>query len=112
MSDETPVPETLATVADQIGALARSVDDRFAQVDDRFAQVDARFAQVDARFDELKAHLDVKIEAVHEDVKRIYDVLMAQQEHLRRNEREHEAFQKRLDAHDVRILALERKRRS
>ena len=47
------MPETLATIAEKITALGKSVDERFAQVDERFAQVDARFADIDTRFDEV-----------------------------------------------------------
>ena len=48
MSD-TPMPETLESLAGKITALTEVVKGGFAAVDERFTQVDARFAQVDAR---------------------------------------------------------------
>ena len=130
MPDEHRVPETLETLAEKIGALGKAIEAQFAQVDARFAQVGAefaqvgsefaqvneRFAQIDARITteiaEVKAQLGVKIEAVGEDVKRVYDVLIGQQKRNEANDSDHATFTQRLDTHDVRILALEKKPRS
>jgi tetrahydromethanopterin S-methyltransferase subunit G len=123
MSDEKPVPETLETLAEKIGALGKAIDAQFAQVDARFDQVDARFDQVDARFEqidaritteiaEVKTHLGVKIEALAEDVRRVYDAVIGQQTRNERNDTDHATFARRLDNHDVRLLALEKKPRS
>jgi hypothetical protein len=56
---ETPVPETLETIAAKIDALAKSNDQRFATVDQQLA--------------ETRAHLGVKIEALDTKVVQIYD---------------------------------------
>lgn len=111
VSDETPVPETLETIAAKIAALGQSIDARFAQVDARFAQVDTRFAQVDARFDEQKAQLRVEIEAVNANVMRVYDAVIAQQKTNATNDDEHRTIERHLDDHEIRIIALERDKR-
>jgi hypothetical protein len=105
MSDEKPVPETLDTISAKIAALGKSIDARFAQVD-------AHFAQVDARFDKVTTELRVEIEAVNENVNRVYDAVIAQREKNEANVTEHDAFGKRLENHEIRILALERDRRN
>jgi hypothetical protein len=105
MSDEKPVPETLDTISAKIAALGKSIDARFAQVD-------AHFAQVDARFDKVTTELRVEIEAVNENVNRVYDAVIAQREKNEANVAEHERLGKRLENHEVRILALERDTRN
>jgi hypothetical protein len=92
MSD-TPMPETLQTIAAKITALGKSMDERFERVDRQFADV--------------KAQLGVKIEAVDAKVDLVYDVLIAQQQYAGANALAHDEFRERLDNHDVRILALE-----
>ena len=56
----------------------------------------------------MKAQLGVKIEAVDAKIVRVYDAVIAMGEGSKRNAREHKTFKKRLDNHDVRILALEK----
>lgn len=85
--------ETLETIAQKITALGVSIDQRFAKVDQQFA--------------ETKAQLGVKIEAVDEKVVRVYDAVMALREHHETNLKAHTKVNKRLDDHDIRILALE-----
>jgi RNA processing factor Prp31 len=84
---EKPVPETLETIA---------------------AKIDALNTSVDRRFDETRAQLGVKIEAVDTKVTQIYDEVIAMREEAKRNAAEHKTFTKRLNNHDVRILALEK----
>src|SRR5258705_12875635 len=91
---ENPVPETLETIAAKIDALSKSVDKRFATVDQQFS--------------ETRAQLGVKIEAVETKVVQVYDEVIAMGEEPKRNATEHKTFAKRLDNHDVRILALEK----
>ncbi len=98
MSDEKPVPETLETIAEKISALGRSID--------------ARFAQVDMRFDELKAQLRTEIEAVDARVQLVYEAVTSQQTKGAANDADHATFNRRLDNHDVRLLALERQKRN
>lgn len=86
MSNETPVPETLETIAQKITALGKSIDQQLAEV---------------------KAQLGVKIEAVEEKVNRVYDVVIAQREINTANMKAHEGFTARLENHEIRILALE-----
>jgi len=87
MADENPVPETLQTIAAKIDALSKSVD---------------------LRFEETRAQLGVKIEAVDTKVEQVYDEVIAMREETKRNAAEHKTFTKRLDNHDVRVLALEK----
>ena len=89
MSDEHPVPETLETIAASIRQLKSSMD---------------------VRFDELKAQLRMEIETVDGRVRLVYDEVIAQRAYHKRNAKEHATFVKRLDDHDTRILALERKK--
>jgi hypothetical protein len=91
---EKPVPETLETIAVKIDALTKSHDERFATIDQQFAEV--------------KAQLGVKIEAVDAKVVKVYDEVIAMRGDAKRNAMEHKVFTKRLDNHDVRILALEK----
>jgi hypothetical protein len=91
---ETPVPETLETIAAKIDALAKSNDQRFATVDQQLA--------------DTRAHLGVKIEALDTKVVQVYDEVIAMRADSRRNATEHHTFTTRLDSHDLRILALEK----
>jgi RNA processing factor Prp31 len=81
------VPETLETIAAKIDALSKSVD---------------------RRFEESWAQLGVKIEAVETKVTQVYDEVIAMRKESKRNATEHKTFTKRLDNHDLRILALEK----
>jgi hypothetical protein len=108
---EKPVPETLESIAARIEALNQrfdAVDQRFDGVDQRFAGIDQRFTTVDQQMAEMKAHLGIKIEAVDAKVATVYDAVIAMREEAKRNATEHRTFTKRLDDHDVRILALEK----
>jgi hypothetical protein len=102
MSDETPMPETLETIA-------ASIRDLRTAMDSRFASMDSRFASMDSRFDELKAQLRTEIESVRGDVRLVAEAFGAQTTRLERHERTDKTFKKRLDGHDTRLLALERK---
>jgi hypothetical protein len=62
------------------------------------------------QIDELKSQLRVEIEAVRSDVKLVYEAVVAQNQRHKRNDVDHGRFRKRLADHDVRILALEKKR--
>jgi peptidoglycan hydrolase CwlO-like protein len=88
-----------------------SVDAHFTSVDAHFTSVDAQFKEIDEKIDQqtedLKAHLGMKIEALHETVKLVYDAVISHQAHFGANEMAHETFTKRLDNHDIRILAIE-----
>jgi hypothetical protein len=107
--------ETRADLGARIEALSKSsdrrfvaVDQRFVAVDQRFAAIDERFAKVDQQFAETRAQLGVKIEAVETKVVQVFDEVIAMREESTRNATEHATFTRRLDNHDVRILALER----
>jgi hypothetical protein len=90
ISDETPVPESLETIAASIRDLRTSMD---------------------LRSDELKSQLRTEIESVRGDVKLVAEAVAAQTMELRRHARTHKTFKKRIDGHDTRILALEHKGR-
>ena len=55
----------------------------------------------------IKSELRVEIEAVREDVKRVYDAVLAQQAINKSFLRHQARLEKRVDSHDLRILALE-----
>lgn len=94
------MPETLETIAAKLTDLGESIKKQFSQVDQRFSELDKKV-------DQAKAHLEMKIEAVQADVHLVYDVVIAQQDRNKANDRAHKVFKKRLDNHEIRILALE-----
>ena len=124
MSDEKPVPETLQTIGEKIASLGKSIDERFVAVDKRFDAVDKRFdavdkrfdavdkrfGAVDRRFDEVKAQLRTEIESVRGDVRIVAERLAAQTTLLTRIDADHLRVAKRVENHDLRILALEPKK--
>jgi hypothetical protein len=65
--DDTPVPETLETIAEKITALGKSIDQRF---------------------EETKAQLGVKIEAVDAKVTLVYDAVISLQKQADTNARD------------------------
>src|SRR5207247_11366246 len=75
----------------------------------RFDQVDARVAWIDVRFDELKAQLRAEIETVDGRVKLVYDGVIAQRADNQANAAAHQESAKRLDDHDLRLVAIERR---
>jgi hypothetical protein len=101
MSDEKPVPETLESIAASIRELRTSMDSRFDEVPSR--------SEISSQFDELKAQLRTEIESVRGDVRLVAEAFGSQAMVNERNETAHTGFQKRLDDHDIRCLALERK---
>jgi hypothetical protein len=86
--------EPFATKADLEGTAAKTDLERFA---------------TKADLDGLKSQLRTDIEALRDDVKRVYDVVIAQDARNTTNDNEHKAFRRQLDEHDVRILALEKR---
>lgn len=89
-----------------VDARFEQVDARFAQVDARFAQVDARFAQVDARFDRLERQMATE----HENTRRYMDVVAEQfREYVKMLADGIGLNTERLDHHEKRITALERR---
>jgi hypothetical protein len=71
MGDDNPVPETLETIAARLSKLTK-----------RFDAVDARFDTFESRITtglaDTRSELETKIDALHADVKRLYDELVAQ----------------------------------
>lgn len=78
-------------------------------MDKRLTTADGRFKTIDRQLVDMKAQLGVKIEAVDAKVVKVYDEVIAMREEAKRNTTEHRTFTKRLDNHDVRILALEKR---
>jgi len=104
--------DTLGERVDKLGERVdqrfEQIDRRFEQIDQRFEQVDQRFDQVDTRFEEVKAQLKVQIEAVDSTM---HLVLERMDEFLKRdvgNSAAHARMDTRIDAHELRITALER----
>jgi hypothetical protein len=97
---DTPVPETLETIAAKITALTKSVDQQFATVGQQFKSIDQQFA-------DMNAQLGVKIEAVDAKVTLVFDAVISLRRLADTNTNDHERLTERLDDHDVRILALE-----
>jgi chromosome segregation ATPase len=85
-----------------------TIDERLGGIDERLAKGEKRFTTIDEQFAETRAQLGVKIEAVDAKVSLVYDVLIAMREESEQNARDHKRFTKRLNNHDVRILALEK----
>jgi chromosome segregation ATPase len=114
MSDEKPVPETLDTIAASIRELRQSMDSRFESVDSRFDSVDSRFdeVKVELRTDiaDVRTQLRADIEAVRGDVRIVAEGLAAQTALLTRMDADHDRLTKRVENHDLRIVALEPKK--
>jgi chromosome segregation ATPase len=107
----TTVDERLANVDERftkVDERFNKVDERFTKVDERLTTADGRFKSIDQQLVEMKAQLGVKIEAVDAKVVKVYDAVIAMREKSKRNATEHKTFEKRLDNHDVRLLALEK----
>lgn len=103
MNDEKRVPETLETLAQRIAALPTKADlEQFATKTDL-----ERFA-TKADLAELKSQLRADMEGLRDEVKRVYDVVIAQNDRNKASDADHTAFRTQLDDHDVRILALEK----
>ena len=83
---DTPVPESLETIAEKITTLGQSMDQRL---------------------EETKAHLGVKIEAVDAKITLVFDAVISLRTLADTNAKDHQRFTERLDNHDIRILALE-----
>lgn len=106
--DDTPVPETLQTIAASIAALRKSMDQRFDETSAQVGgQIEALRKSMDQRFEETNAQLGVKIEAVDAKVLLVFDAVIAMRELAETNTKDHQGFTERLENHDLRILALE-----
>lgn len=92
MGDENLVPETLDTIAAKLSELTK-----------RFDKFESR---ITTELAETRSQLGTKIEAVHAEVKLVYDEVIAQRAKHKANENEHDQFRKRLADHDLRLLAL------
>jgi hypothetical protein len=85
--------------------LKTEIEGRFADVDRRFGEVDRRFTEVDRRFDRLEARMHEE----HIETRRHFDVIAEQ---LRTDMKLMvEGCYSRLDNHERRIQALEKRRR-
>lgn len=106
------MPETLETLAQRITALPTKADlERFATKADleRFAtKTDLERFATKTDLAGLKSQLRAEMEALRDDVRRVYDVVIAQNDRNKANDADHTAFRTQLDDHDVRILALEK----
>lgn len=96
--------ETLESLATKIDALAKTFGERLDAVDQRFDGVDQRAAG-------LRRELLVRIEAVDSKV----DLVLEQMGHLVQRDvassRGHARLEARVDDHDLRITALEGRRK-
>ena len=102
--------ETLETLGEKLDALGGKLDVFGTSVDKRFEQVDKRFEQVDNRFDELKGELGTRIEAVDAKVDLVLEGFGNLLKKGAANSASHARMDARLDAHDLRLTALEAKR--
>jgi hypothetical protein len=113
----------------EVHARFAQVDARFARVDARFDEVDARFVQVDTQFADLKKevdarfvevreqiaaegeatrrYFDVAAEQFKEEVRLLYDKMVAIDEVIAPNQQDHAIFRRALDDHEVRLKVLE-----
>jgi len=83
------------------------ITDLKKEMDARFAHVDARFEQVDARFDRLEQRMVTE----HETTRRYMDIVAEQfREYVKRLADGIGLNTERLDRHEKRITALERRR--
>jgi hypothetical protein len=111
MPDDKLVPVTLETIAQQLGDFRKEFNGFRGEVGGFRKEFDDFRKEVDLRFDQtatsIKSELRVEIEAVRENVKRVYDAVVAQQAINKSFLRHQARLEKRVDNHDLRILALE-----
>jgi len=110
-----------------------SIDQRFANIDQRFANIDQQFANIDQQFADIKEDMDRRFSAVDariveegritrrhfdvvaEDLKReirtLAATVAASQRTLDENRSEHQTFSAALSDHELRLIALEHRRR-
>jgi hypothetical protein len=93
MADDTRMPATIATIAEQLTTLARRMDERFVEVETKIGGVET--------------NLRVLIEAVNDKVQIAYEAIVSLRDDTSANTRDHAKFEKRLENHSLRLLALE-----
>jgi len=95
--------------------LVASVDQRFDRVDQRFAEVDRRFAALDARIAEegqiTRRHFDVVAEDLKREIRTLAATVAEGQRALNENRSEHRTFSAARSDHELRLMALEHRRR-
>jgi chromosome segregation ATPase len=91
------------------GRLA-NIDGRLTKIDGRLTTHDQQFESIDQRLSDLKTHLGVKIESVEARIDLVYDAVIALQQDTLANATDHERFTARVDNHEIRLLALERRK--
>jgi chaperonin cofactor prefoldin len=96
--------ETIETIGTKLDALG-------AKLDVFSTTVDKRFEQVDKRFDELKSELGTRIEAVDAKVDLVVEGFGNLLKKDAANSASHAQIDARLDSHDLRLTALESRRR-
>jgi len=93
MADDTQMPATIATIAEQLTTLGRRMDERFAEIETKIGGVET--------------NLRVLIEAVNDKVQIAYEAIVSLRDDTSANTRDHAKFEKRLENHSLRLLALE-----
>ena len=113
------VLERIVQRLDWMDARFEQIEQRLDRMDARSDQMDARFDRMDSRFDRMERALEERptksevrtyFEALEGKIRLMYDALAGQQAEHARNLAEHQSFVRHLDAHDMRITALERRR--
>ena len=115
-SSSMKVSELKTEMDARFDAAAKDVGERFTQVDERFAQVDERFERLERQIaDEgtaTRRHFDVVAEDLWSHLKSTAEVSAATQRRLADTTSAHRTLVSAVDDHEVRLLALEGKRRS
>jgi len=93
MADDTRMPATIATIAEQLTTLGRRMDERFVEIETKIGGVET--------------NLRVLIEAVNDKVQIAYEAIVSLRDDTSANTRDHAKFEKRLENHSLRLLALE-----
>jgi len=104
MADDTPMPATIATIAEQLTTLGRRMDERFAEIETKIGGFERR---LDERIGGVETNLRVLIEAVNDKVQIAYEAIVSLRDDTSANTRDHAKFEKRLENHSLRLLALE-----
>jgi phage host-nuclease inhibitor protein Gam len=99
--------------------LKQQMDGRFASVDQQFADIrqdmDRRFTAVEARIGEegriTRRHFDVVAEDLKQEIRTLAATVAEGQRTLDENRSEHQTFSAALGDHELRLIALEHRRR-
>lgn len=115
-SSSMKVSELKTEMDARFDAAAKDVGERFTQVDERFMRIDKRFDRLERLIAEdgkaTRRHIDIVAEDLKSRMKSLAEASAASERRLADATGTHRTLVSAVDDHEVRLLALEGKRRS